>query len=51
MKETTLHIRIETELHEKLKRLAKEDGRTVSGLIRKVLEDYAKPGRIVPPAR
>ena len=51
MKEVVIHIRIDAELQEKLKRLAKEDGRTVSGLIRKVLEDYAKPGRIVPPAR
>ncbi len=51
MKEITLHIRIETELHDRLRQLAKADSRTVSGLIRKVLEDYAKPGRIVPPAR
>jgi predicted DNA-binding protein len=40
MKETVLHIRIDTELQERLKEAAKGDGRTLSGLIRKVLGDY-----------
>lgn len=41
MKSTILHMKIKEELKERLRRLAEQDGRTLSNLIQKVLVDYA----------
>lgn len=36
-----LHMKINKELKERLRRLAEQDGRNLSNLIQKVLSDYA----------
>ncbi len=36
-----LHMKINKELKDRLRRLAEQDGRTLSNLIQKVLSDYA----------
>ena len=36
-----LHMKINKELKERLRKLAEQDGRTLSNLIQKVLSDYA----------
>lgn len=36
-----LHMKINKELKERLRKLAEHDGRTLSNLVQKVLSDYA----------
>lgn len=36
-----LHMKINQELKERLRRLAEQDGRNLSNLVQKVLSDYA----------
>ena len=36
-----LHMKINNKLKDRLRRLAEQDGRTLSNLIQKVLSDYA----------
>lgn len=41
MKNTILHMKINEDLKERLRKLAEQDGRNLSNLIQKVLSDYA----------
>ena len=41
MKSTILHMKINEDLKERLRKLAEQDGRNLSNLIQKVLSDYA----------
>lgn len=41
MKNTILHMKINEDLKERIRKLAEQDGRNLSNLIQKVLSDYA----------
>ena len=41
MKNTILHMKINEDLKERLRKLAEQDGRNLSNLIQKVLSNYA----------
>lgn len=41
MKNTILHMKINEDIKERLRKLAEQDGRNLSNLIQKVLSDYA----------
>lgn len=41
MKNTILHMKINEDIKERIRKLAEQDGRNLSNLIQKVLSDYA----------
>ena len=42
MTKTTLHMKIEADLKDHLRQLAKQESRSLSNLVEKVLKDYAE---------
>lgn len=45
MARTILHMKLDAELKEELRKLAEKENRTLSNLIEKVLKDYAEQNR------